>query len=228
VRYEGTLRASRGFPELQSTHVIVATIGPGQLGGDATAIEGRVGRRAHLVVHAQSATKVYGPGRSAARARWSVAAGATLEIRGRPLLLFAGAAYESHLEIDLEGDARVILTDYVAFVEDAPATARLSLTIRRDGAMLLRDALALDRAVVDGEALGTLVTSERLSSEDGSAERAMLRATAPAQVRLGVGSPLGGGLFVRARGPHVWQLETLFVSLLEEEGGIRNANRSGL
>lgn len=162
-------------------------------------IEGNVGPGAHLIVTAQSATRVYGPGRARSAARWRVGPEGTLELRGEPLLLFGGAQYHARLEVELAEGARLLLSECVAFVEFAPASAELTTLVRRNGVLALRDVLQLTPGSLDGGCVGTLAWCDHRS--DPAQALAVQRTLGD---RAGVGTPRGGGIFVRALAPTVW------------------------
>ncbi|HEY1727290.1 MAG TPA: urease accessory protein UreD [Candidatus Baltobacteraceae bacterium] len=203
VYYEGTARSSRAFDDGIGTRVIVSTLGPGSLGGDRLQIVGQVGAGAHLIVESQSATKIYGPGTSKCFAHWTVAEGATLELRTEPLLLFGTACYEGRTEIELAPTARISMLECIAQAENAPARARLITTIRRGERLALRDAIALDTERLQCSAVGTFVGfggELRVADADDNS------------VRIGTGSTLQGGLFLRAIGRRVWDVRARLAS----------------
>ncbi len=202
MHYEGTARSSRAFDDGSGTRVIISTLGPGSLGGDRLRIVGQVGAGAHLIVESQSATKIYGPGTSACFAHWTVAEGATLELRTEPLLLFGTACYEGRTELMLAPTARLSMHECIAQAEDAPAHARLITTIRRGERLALRDAIVLDTETLQSNAVGTFVGfgGEQILAEDD------------VSVRVGAGTTLQGGLFLRAIGRRVWDVKARLAS----------------
>lgn len=198
MRYEGTARSSRAFDDGAGTRIVVSTLGPGSLGGDNLRIEGTVGPRAHLIVTGQSATRVYGPGISRYVARWTVAEGATLELRNEPLLLFADAAYDARTEITLAHDARLLNVECVAAAERGPVYAQVVTTIRREGRLALRDAVRLDEHLLCG-AVGTLTGfGGRLRDFD--------------EPSAGIGTTRLGGTFVRMQAQSVWAMQQRLLS----------------
>jgi len=203
VHYEGTARSSRAFDDGHGTRVIISTLGPGSLGGDRLRIVGQVGPGAHLIVESQSATKIYGPGTSECIASWTVAEDATLELRTEPLLLFGAASYEVRTEFVLAPTARVSMLECIAQAEDAPSCARLITTIHRAERLALRDAIALDSGKLASGAVGTLVGFGGELCEPAADNDA---------VRVGVGSTLHGGVFLRATGRRVWDVKTALAS----------------
>lgn len=197
MRYEGTARASRAFADRDGTRVVVSTLGPGSLGGDCVTIEGNVGAGAHLTVTSQSATRVYGPGSSWFRARWTVAAGATLELHPEPVMLFSDADYVARTEIDLVADARLCVLDVAGLGERAPARARIVTIVRRDGRLAVRDAILLDEATLCEGAVGSLIAFG--FSVCGAEDQI-------SPLRAGQGSTLHAGRFVRVTGRRAWDV----------------------
>jgi urease accessory protein UreH len=177
-------------------------VGPGSLSGDVLRIEGSVHRGAHLIVESQSATKVYGPGISRYEARWTVAEGATLELRNEPLLLFGEAAYVANTEIALAPDARLSMRECVARAEDAPSTARIMTIVRVGGRLALRDAMQLNDAALATQAIGTLVGF-------GGALAELRDQTG---VRIGIGTTLCDGTFLRVTGRRAWDVRATLES----------------
>ena len=199
MHYEGTARSSRAFDDGCGTRIIVSTLGPGSLGGDRLAITGTVGEGAHLIVESQSATKIYGPRTSQCLAHWTVSEGATLELRMEPLLLFGTASYEGRTDVVLASTARLSMLECIAQAEEAPSCARLVTSIRRGGRLALRDAIALDAEHLQGCAVGMLVGfGGEVRAPENDADR----------VRIGAGTTLGGGTFLRATGRRVWDVKT--------------------
>jgi len=178
-------------------HVVVSTLGPGSLGGDTVRMFGCVGAGAHLIVSAQSATRVYGPGLSSLVSRWIVADEATLELRLHPLLLFAHGRYEATTEIELASGARLRLIDAAALAEDEDASAKVVTVVRRAGRLGLRDAMLLDARTLARGAVGTLVAYGLPPCEDSQCDDG---------VRAGDGTTLDGGTFIRVRAPSIWKV----------------------
>lgn len=165
-------------------------------------IDGCVRAGAHLIVESQSATKIYGPGISRYEARWTIAEGGTLELRNEPLLLFGNAAYVSNTEVLLANGARFCMRECVARAEEASATARITTIIRRDQRLTLRDAMELDDETLGVRAIGTLV------GFGGN----LRDTTAYPGVRIGIGTTLEGGTFLRVLGQRAWDVRAALES----------------
>jgi urease accessory protein UreH len=102
LRYDGTLRCSRAFPHEAAALVVTSQLGPGIVHGDRLRLHGTLDERAHLIVTAQSATRIMGGEHtSVTEARWSVAAGALLELIGEPLVPSPGARLQATTRITL-------------------------------------------------------------------------------------------------------------------------------
>lgn len=203
MRYEGTARASRAFDDGSGTRVVVSTLGPGSLGGDALRIDGCVRTGAHLIVESQSATKIYGPGISRYQAHWTVAEGGTLELRNEPLLLFGDAAYTSSTEVLLARGSRLCIRECAARAEEASATAEITTIVRIDQRLALRDSMQLDDETLGARAIGTLVGF-------GGIFRETMTGTG---VRIGIGSTLLGGTFLRISGDRAWDVKAALESV---------------
>ncbi len=158
------------FDGATAAAVCVVTLGAGLVDGDALSIDVEVERGATLVLFTQASTKVFrGHATQALRA----------DVRGTfvalpdPVAPFAGASYEQRVDVSLVGDeAACVLLDGMTSGRpaygDRWAFDRVDLrtTVRRNGRVLLRDALRLDardgsiaRRMDRFEALTTLVAA---------------------------------------------------------------------
>jgi urease accessory protein len=104
------LQALRAIRRGTAAEVIVTTLGPGLLGGDAHRLSVEVGPGAHAVVTSQSANRVL-PGRSRVSVDLAVGEGALLVWRPLPTILQAGAAYRQDVAVHLAEGARALLID---------------------------------------------------------------------------------------------------------------------
>jgi len=152
-----------------------------------------------LIVTAQSATRVYGPGRSSSETRWYVAEGATLELRSEPLLLFAGADYRAETSIVLAAGSRLLAFEVTGLAEPFDACAHLTTVVRRNSKLGLRDALTLDRRTLAGHAVGSLVAYGYDVCVPNDVE----------ETKIGLGSTLDGGTFLRVMSPKIWSVKAV-------------------
>jgi urease accessory protein len=125
---------------------LVQTAG-GPLGGDAVEIEVDVGPDAALDLRTIAATVVLRgpePARQVVRAR--VADGARLRVGAEPVIVVAGARYESVIDVDLGADAAALVHEtFVRGRSHEPGgAARALLRCDLQGRPLLRDAVSLD------------------------------------------------------------------------------------
>lgn len=122
----------------------------GLMDGDGHLMEINAGPGTRCVVTGQSATRVHPALSRYATQQWRirVAAGAELVILPGPNIPFEGSRYHQHVEIDLEGDARLIWADIwtPGRYDRDELSERYSfsqivqhLEIRRDGDLVFRD-----------------------------------------------------------------------------------------
>jgi urease accessory protein UreH len=219
LRYDGTLRCSRAFPHEAAALVVTSQLGPGIVHGDRLRLQGTLDESAHLIVTAQSATRIMGGERtSISEARWSVAAGALLELIGEPLVPAPGARFQTTTRITLEPDARVLLTDAVGARTDIDVRSRT--IVERDGRECLYDALDVARCAPG--AIGTLALFGLASTEIAAAVNALDAVAGASDVRVGIGA-YSDGVFVRLSAPALWPvrerlfaLRTVLVGLMAE------------
>jgi len=150
-------------------HLVHGAGGP--LGGDALALDVRVGTGATLAVRSAGATIVQ-PGRAAAPARWDfgvvVGTGATLDWAPEPTVVTARADYRTSMRIDLAAGARAVVREVVVLGRNGGAggryRGRLDLTV--GGHPLLAHTTVLDGedpalcgpgGIAGGRAVGTLL-----------------------------------------------------------------------
>jgi hypothetical protein len=90
------------------------------------------------------------------------------------------------------------MRECVARAEDAPSSARITTIVRIEGRLALRDAMQLDDAALAREAIGTLVGFGGALAEmrDGPG------------VRVGIGTTLLDGTFVRVTGRRAWDVRS--------------------
>ena len=155
VREEGSLRVrcpGSGCGELEA--VIVNTAG-GVAGGDCFNLDVMVAPGARLVVTTAAAEKVYRALDAAAEIelKLSVGAGGSLAWLPQETILFDRARLRRSIEIELDGDAQLVLAEAVVFgrsgmgelVENGDLIDRWR--VRRCGHLILAEPLQLDGAV---------------------------------------------------------------------------------
>ncbi len=130
-------------------HLVQAAGGP--LGGDELRLDVRVGPGADLAVRSAAAT-VAQPGPGPEPASWqlsaTVAAGADLDWRPEPTVVCAGADYRSHLRVDLDSTAWLVLREQVLLgrVGEPGGRYRGRLTVTVGGELLMDTETVLDGA----------------------------------------------------------------------------------
>jgi urease accessory protein len=137
------------FPGTRAATVCVVTFGGGLVDGDLIDLDVRVEAGATLVVFTQATTKAF-RGASAQKLRAEVHG--TLVLLPDPVACFRGATYTQRVDITLHDQGSAVTLDgftsgRAAFGERWDFDALdLATTIRRDGRVLARDAVRLDRA----------------------------------------------------------------------------------
>jgi urease accessory protein len=129
----------------------VSSLGGGLVDGDHAALRVKVGAGAAALLTTQASTKVY-RGDSRQRVEADVADGGLLVVVPDPVTCFAGASLEQATEVRLGAGASLILVDAVTCGRAARgerwqmARYRSSVTVHREGRLVLRDAVELDPA----------------------------------------------------------------------------------
>jgi urease accessory protein UreH len=205
IRCEGLSRSSRAFAVPDGAiRVVLSTLGPGVLGGDAFTLDGDVAERASLVAAGQMATPVFaGAQPSRTDARWCVADGATLLIAGEPLLLEAGSTHAACATLSIAGSGRAIVVDTFSLRGAAALSMRTQALL--DGALVYRD--AYDARGDEAGAFGTVAfIAADAAARAAFADRAQrIAARAPAAVRIGSGET-AAAVVVRLMGARVWDV----------------------
>jgi urease accessory protein len=134
--------------------VVMLNTGGGVAAGDRLDLGFDVAPGACLTVAAQAAERFYrardSDDASFVRTRLSVGAGGALEWLPQETILFDRAALDRRLEVDMAGDARFLGVETLVFGRAAMGEAvrfgrlRDLIRIRRDGTLLLHDAIRLD------------------------------------------------------------------------------------
>jgi urease accessory protein len=155
LREEGSLRVRcPGPPSAELEAVVVNTAG-GVAGGDRLGLDFTVGPGARLVVTTAAAEKVYRTLEPPAtiNVTLTVAAGAALAWLPQETILFDRARLTRSIDVDLAGDARLLLAEAIVFgragmgeaVDDSALFDRWRLRV--DGRLVHAEALRLDGAV---------------------------------------------------------------------------------
>jgi urease accessory protein len=137
------------FPGTRAATVCLVTLGGGLVDGDAIELDVHVEAGATLVVFSQATTKAF-RGASTQTIRGEVHG--TLVLLPDPVACFRGSSYTQRVDITLHDQGSVVSLDgftsgRAAFGERWAFDALdLATTIRRDGRVLVRDAVRLDRA----------------------------------------------------------------------------------
>lgn len=158
-RQEGCLKARLPRPERGAwTTAVTLNSSGGIAQGDRlhTAIAAGPGTR--LTVASQAAERFYrSPGGDPAciRTALAVAAGAALEWLPQEAILFDGCALDRQLDIDVAADGRLLAVEALVFgralMGETVRQAALQdkIVLRRDGKLVLHDAIRLESAVQD-------------------------------------------------------------------------------
>jgi urease accessory protein len=158
LRQSGCLKAR--FPhgvDADWADAVMLNIGGGVAAGDRLDIAVALEPGARLTLAAQAAERFYralpGAAPSVVRAGLTVAAGAAMEWLPQETILFDRACVDRRLDVSLAADARFLGVESLVFGRKAMGetvrTARLRdlIRIRRDGRLLLHDAIRLDGEV---------------------------------------------------------------------------------
>jgi urease accessory protein len=134
--------------------VVMLNTGGGVAGGDRLDLSIGAGAGAQATIAAQAAERFYraraGDAPSNVRAHLTVATGAALEWLPQETILFDQSAVDRRLEVDLAADARFLGVETLVFGRTAMGERigqgwlRDLIRIRRDGDLLLHDAIRID------------------------------------------------------------------------------------
>jgi urease accessory protein len=134
--------------------VVMLNTGGGVAGGDRLDFSFVAGAGASVVVAAQAAERFYralaADAPSRVRVRLTVEAGGCLEWLPQETILFDRSALDRRLEVELATDARFLGVETLVFGRTAMGESvrhgwlRDLIRVRRDGALLLHDAIRLD------------------------------------------------------------------------------------
>jgi urease accessory protein len=91
-----------------------STYGGGLVGGDRVRLDIRIGRGATALLQTQSSTKVYRSSRGVSSDTHAVVeAGGLLAVLPDPVVCFAGSTYVQTQTVDLDGDAALLVVDWM-------------------------------------------------------------------------------------------------------------------
>ena len=134
--------------------IVMLNTGGGVAGGDRLDLSIGVGAGAQATIAAQAAERFYraraGDAPSKVRTHLTVEAGAALEWLPQETILFDQSAVDRRLEVDLAADARFLGVETIVFGRTAMGERigqgwlRDLIRIRRDGDLLLHDAIRID------------------------------------------------------------------------------------
>jgi urease accessory protein len=216
LRQAGCLKAR--FPrrvEAGWMDVVTLNTGGGVAAADRLDVAVAAGEGTRVTVAAQAAERFYralpqdAPSR--VRTRLTLAAGAALEWLPQETILFDQSALDRRLEIDMAADARFLGVETLVFGRAAmgetvrQAHLRDLIRIRRDGTLLLHDAIRMDGAVDDllqraaiGQGARALATLVYVAPEAEAALDSVRQALGPTEAGA---SAWNGMLVVRILGP---------------------------
>ncbi|SHO66152.1 urease accessory protein [Pseudoxanthobacter soli DSM 19599] len=175
VREAGGYRVR--FPAVEGRHceAVLINTGGGMTGGDTMRVEIEAGEGADAVVTTQAAEKIYRSQGADTRVDVSIrlASGASFAWLPQETILFDGSRLRRSLEIDLAGDARLLMAESLFFGRAAMGESfargafRDRWRLRRDGRLVLAEGVrieddiagTLERAPLGGgaRAVATLV-----------------------------------------------------------------------
>jgi urease accessory protein len=134
--------------------IVMLNTGGGVAGGDRLDLSIGAGADAQATIAAQAAERFYraraGDAPSRVRTHLTVEAGAALEWLPQETILFDQSAVDRRLEVDLAADARFLGVETLVFGRTAmgerigQGSLRDLIRIRRDGDLLLHDAIRID------------------------------------------------------------------------------------
>lgn len=189
LRQEGCLKAR--FPRMEHgawTGAVTLNSSGGVAGGDTLDMAITAGPGTRATVASQAAERFYRalPGTAPARvsAALRVAPGAALEWLPQESILFDRCAVRRRLSVDLAGDAWFLGVEQLVFGRTAmgeavhDASVRDLIEVRRDGRLLLHDAVRLegpvqsllDRRATGGGARGVATLTHAASDAEGKLE----------------------------------------------------------
>lgn len=185
---------------------MTAVMGPGSLRADRYQADGILRHDAHVVVTAQAATRVFGGGKgSASNVRWTVEDGAFLELINEPVVPFANADCALHTTIEIAPTGRVAFLDLVSLRTDTPCLLRSCTQLLVSGRLAVHDQFELRREAEDPAlTVGVFAFCDPAESTSHASLVAAVDHVELTGVRIGIGRPRCGGLFVRVTAARPW------------------------
>jgi urease accessory protein len=152
VHEAGALRVRCPGPTAAELEAMIVNTAGGMAGGDAFALDFAVGPDARLVVTSAAAEKVYRTLGTATTidAKLKIAAGGALAWLPQETILFDQARLQRRIEVDLVGDARLLLAEAVIFGRTGmgervtDGCLRDCWRVRRDGRLLHAETARID------------------------------------------------------------------------------------
>jgi len=176
VHEAGSLRVRFPHSADAGTEAVIINTAGGMTGGDRFDLDFGIGSGATLKVTTAAAEKVYrsvGPD-TAVHVKIGVGAGGFLAWLPQETILFDRARFCRDIEIDLAGDARLLLAEACVFGRSAMGETVVAgrffdrWRLRVDGSLLLADAIRLDGAIAQS-------LSERAVAAGGAAVASLVK-----------------------------------------------------
>ncbi len=191
VQEEGSLRVRFPGPFAAALEAVIVNTAGGVAGGDQLDLDFKVGPGARLIVGSVAAEKVYRSEGAAAsvNVRLDVAPGAALSWLPQELIFFNEARLRRRIDVELAGDASVLIGEAVIFGRSAMGEQVSAgqffdrWRLRRDGRLLFADGLRLDgdiamRLAESAIANGNIALATVLMSPGDDGQVAAVRAAA--------------------------------------------------
>ena len=209
--------------------VVTLNTGGGVAGGDRLDLSFAAGAGARVTIAAQAAERFYRalPADAPSRVRTTLtaAAGASLEWLPQETILFNGCGLDRRLEVDLAADACFLGVETLVFGRTAMGervrSARLRdlIRVRRDGELLLHDAVRMDgdidallRRPAIGGGAAVVATLVYVAPDAGAKLDAARSALEPAEAGASVWN---GMLVARVLGPDNMSVRRAVVAALD-------------
>jgi urease accessory protein len=189
VYEDGSLRVRFPNADPEALEAVIVNTGGGMAGGDRFSIDMTVGAGARLVVGTAAAEKIYrstGPD-TEMRMSLSVGNGGRLAWLPQETILFNDARLSRRIDIDLAGDASLIMAEAAVFGRAAMGEAmRQGLfadrwRLHREGGLVFAESVRLDGGIAaklatPAVAAGGIAVATVLISPGGEAELSRVRA----------------------------------------------------
>lgn len=206
VQEEGSLRVRFPGPFAAALEAVIVNTAGGVAGGDQLDLDFKVGPGAQLIVGSVAAEKVYRSEGTVAviNVKLDVAPGAALSWLPQELIFFNEARLRRRIDVELAGDASVLIGEAVIFGRSAMGEQVSAgqffdrWRLRRDGRLLFADGLLLDgdiaaRLAEPAIANGNIALATVLMSLGDEGQVAAVRAAAE-QFSGEVGISTWGGI----------------------------------